>query len=111
MIEDDGQTIACPRCGSVRVRPSKRFRAKDLVLAVRLRRPYRCRQCRTRFPVRTGLFTRSGTLRSAIRRRTRRLWQDRPGHQPKRTMLILLGAAILVVLFLRWLASMPFSAN
>lgn len=111
MIEDDGQSIACPLCGSVRVRPSKRFRAEDLLLALRLKRPYRCRECRMRFPVRTGLFTRSGTLRSAINRRLRRMWKDRPGHQPKRTMLILLGAAALVVLFLRWLASMPFSSD
>jgi len=111
MIEDDGQKIACPACGSVRVRPSKRFRVEDLFLAARLKRAYRCRQCRTRFPIRTGLFTQSGTLRSAIRRHVRRLWKDRPGHQPKRTLLILLGAGAMVVLFLRWLASMPFSSD
>ncbi len=109
MIEDDGQKIACPACGSVRVRPSKRFRMGDLLLAVRLKRAYRCRQCRERFPVRSGLFTRSGNLRSAVRRRLRRMRKDQQGRHLGRTLLVWLGGAALLALFLHWLTNMPIS--
>jgi transposase-like protein len=107
MIEDDGRTIACPACGSLRVRPSKRLRPGDLMLALRLQRAYRCRQCRSRFPVTTGVFSRSGNLRAALRRRVRRLLRRRPERVGRHTLVILLGAAALVALFLYWLARMP----
>lgn len=107
MIEDDGRTIACPACGSLRVRPSKRLKPGDLLLALRLRRAYRCRQCRTRFPVRSGVFSQSANLRAALRRRVRRLMRRRPELVGRHTLVILLGAAALVVLFLYWLARMP----
>ena len=107
MIEDDGRKIACPACGSLRVRPSKRLKAADLLLALRLERAYRCRECRVRFPVRTGAFSRSGSLRSALQRRARRLLRRPPESVGLHTWFILAGAAALVVLFLRWLARMP----
>jgi hypothetical protein len=79
----------------------------DLLLAARLKRAYRCRECRLRFPVSSGVFSESGSLRSALGRRLRGLLKERAGHQPRRMLLVLLGAAALVVLFLHWLARMP----
>jgi hypothetical protein len=107
MIEDDGRTISCPACGSLRVRPSKRLKAGDLLLALKLERAYRCRQCRSRFPVRTGVFSRSGNLRSALGRRLKGLLSRQPQRVGRHTLVILLGAAVLVALFLYWLARMP----
>lgn len=107
MIEDDGRTIACPECGSLRVRPSKRLKAGDLVMALTLQRAYRCRQCRCRFPVKTGGFGQPGNLSSALRRRVRRLLRRRPERVGRYTLIILAGAVALVAMFLYWLSRMP----
>ena len=107
MIEGDGATIACPVCGSQRIRPSKRFKLADLLRAAKLMRSYRCRDCRSRFPVRTASLRMGGSLRGAIRRRLHRIWKQSPGNRRGATPFILLGAAALVLLFLYWLARMP----
>ena len=55
----------CPKCGGADVRRSRRFKPLDAPLSVAGRKPYRCRQCRTRFYLTDGAAVSESSRRYA----------------------------------------------